>query len=154
LVAAAPQEGSSSSSHGSSSKSNEDIVKDTPKSDAEKERVRAERETATAREALVKFGRRHFMQAFWGMMAMDDPDSIMLRFLRARKWNPGAASAMLASCLKWRIEAKVMEIVEKGEEGMDSSPGFINQLRQGKVSRIYCLSDFMLRSAQDIYSGL
>ena len=47
-----------------------------------------------------------------------------------------------------------MEIVEKGEEGMDSSPGFINQLRQGKVSRIYCLSDFMLRSAQDIYSGL
>lgn len=65
---------------------------------------------------------------------MDDPDSIMLRFLRARKWIPNAASAMLASCLKWRIEADVDKIVEKGEEGMSSVPGFIQQLRQGKVS--------------------
>jgi uncharacterized protein (DUF58 family) len=36
-------------------------------------------------------------------VAMDDPDGIMLRFLRARKWSPSAGVAMLAACIKWRM---------------------------------------------------
>ena len=72
------------------------------------------------------------MEAFWRLIAMDDPDSIMLRFLRARKWIPNAASAMLAACIKWRIESDVDSIVEAGEEGLSDVPGFIKQLQMGK----------------------
>ena len=40
---------------------------------------------------------------------------------------------MLAACIKWRIETKVDSITARGEEGMQDSDGFINQLRQGKT---------------------
>ena len=130
LVSNAPEQGSGSSSRPDT---NTDITKDTPKSDEEKERVRTERETAAAREALVKFGSIRFMAALWTLIAMDDPDSIMLRFLRARKWNSNAASAMLAACIKWRLEFDVAAVVEKGEEGAKDTPGFLNQFRQGKT---------------------
>jgi hypothetical protein len=64
---------------------------------------------------------------------MDDPDGIALRFLRARKWNINAAVAMLASCVKWRIERKVDSIVQAGEEGLGKTDqGFTAQLEQGK----------------------
>lgn len=65
---------------------------------------------------------------------MDDPDSIALRFLRARKWNVNAAVAMLASCIKWRIEQDVDSILHRGEEGMGkTSTGFLLQLEKGKT---------------------
>lgn len=80
------------------------------KSDTEKEQQRAEEEAQKARMALQKFGRRRFMQGLWGLFAMDNPDSIMLRFLRARKWNPGAALAMMCTCVKWRIDYGVDKI--------------------------------------------
>lgn len=77
---------------------------------------------------------------------MDHPDSIMLRFLRARKWKPEAGLAMACSCCKWRMgESKVVrwsvalltplrtdsdveKIFEKGEEGMKDAEGFIKQM--------------------------
>lgn len=48
-------------------------------------------------------GSIRFLTSFWRFVAMDNPDTIALRFLRARKWNITAAVAMLASCIKWRM---------------------------------------------------
>ena len=62
---------------------------------------------------------------------MDDPDSIMLRFLRARKWNVSAGVAMLAACIKWRIEYNVSKLVYDGEEGLAKSSGFKSLLQKG-----------------------
>jgi len=86
---------------------------------------------------------------------MDDPDGIMLRFLRARKWSSSAGVAMvrrsrlafvlqkapvhhplrsqLASCIKWRMGSDVEKIFEKGEEGMKGAEGFIRQMVSGPL---------------------
>lgn len=115
-----PEEGSgtgpsdaqtSSSSNGGSSSSSGKPPASGAKNDAEKEQQRAEEESQKARMALQKFGRKRFMDALWRLVAMDNPDSIMLRFLRARKWNPGAALAMMCTCVKWRIDYGVDAVV-------------------------------------------
>lgn len=64
---------------------------------------------------------------------MDNPDSIVLRFLRARKWSPSAGVAMLVSCIGWRLSSDVEKIFEKGEEGMQHEDGFIRQMQMGKA---------------------
>ena len=60
---------------------------------------------------------------------MDNPDSIVLRFLRARKWAPTAAVAMLVSCIGSRLSSDVEKIFEKGEEGQFSISFGIRCLR-------------------------
>lgn len=57
-------------------------------------------------------------EAFWGMVATDNPDSTMLRFLRARKWEIDAAYDMLTNTLRWRLEMRINEIVSLGETGL------------------------------------
>ncbi|KAJ1649671.1 phosphatidylinositol transfer protein csr1 [Dispira simplex] len=58
-------------------------------------------------------------EAFWRVVQADHPDSILLRFLRARKWNVDKTLAMILTALRWRIESKVDEIITLGEEGLD-----------------------------------
>ncbi|KAJ2550857.1 phosphatidylinositol transfer protein csr1, partial [Coemansia sp. RSA 1836] len=41
--------------------------------------------------------------AFWDTVLSDHPDVLLLRFLRARKWKPEDALAMLLACLRWRL---------------------------------------------------
>jgi len=61
----------------------------------------------------------------------DNPDSSMLRFLRARKWDVDRALAMLAAALKFRFEKDIEGIIHKGEDGLKDVPGFLNQFRRG-----------------------
>lgn len=65
-------------------------------------------------------------QNFWNMLRTDSPDNLILRFLRARKWDSDKALAMLAHTLHWRLkESKVEDLLfggerkcmENGEEG-------------------------------------
>ncbi|PGH29206.1 hypothetical protein GX50_08041 [[Emmonsia] crescens] len=58
--------------------------------------------------------------AFWNSIKQDNPDGLLLRFLRARKWDVHKALVMLVSTLKWRSqEWKVDdEIVLKGESAV------------------------------------
>ncbi|MBW0553014.1 hypothetical protein O181_092729 [Austropuccinia psidii MF-1] len=98
-----------------------------------KEKLRAEQELRDAKVALEKYGSIRFMDTFWNMIMMDDPDVIVLKFLRARKWNVPAGVAMMAACLKWRIEYGVEKIVQKGEEGYLDHPGFLHQFEVGKT---------------------
>ncbi|CAH7689190.1 hypothetical protein BY996DRAFT_4642558 [Phakopsora pachyrhizi] len=98
-----------------------------------KERLRSEQELKDARAALIRYGKHRFMSSFWDLIMMDDPDVIILKFLRARKWNVSAGVAMMASCMKWRIEYGVDELLRNGEDGNSRSKEFINQIRLGKA---------------------
>ena len=85
-------------------------------------------------------------KAFWTMVKHDNPDALLLRFLRARKWNVQNALIMLVATMHWRMqEMKVDDdIVKRGEGGavednQSSNSGvkreghdFLEQLRMGK----------------------
>lgn len=58
-------------------------------------------------------------EEFFFMMTCDEPDSVALRFLRARKWNVNKAVKMTTNCLQWRIEWNVRALLENGEMGID-----------------------------------
>ncbi|ORY89291.1 CRAL-TRIO domain-containing protein [Leucosporidium creatinivorum] len=104
-----------------------------PKDDNAKERMKAEQETRDAKAAFAEYGSLRFLESYWRFIAMDDPDNIMLRFLRARKWSTSAGVAMLAACIKWRMGSDVEDIFRKGEEGMQGAEGFIKQMEIGKT---------------------
>lgn len=85
-------------------------------------------------------------RAFWSMVKHDNPDGLLLRFLRARKWNIQNALVMLIATMHWRMqEMKVDDdIVKRGEAGaaQDSESSnaavkkeaqdFLAQMRMGK----------------------
>lgn len=81
------------------------------------------------------------------MIKQEHPDSLLLRFLRARKWDVGKAFAMMTTNILWRKETGVdEEILPRGEEyALEQSRSktatpkekkagadFINQLKMGK----------------------
>ncbi|KAK6851198.1 CRAL/TRIO domain protein [Apiospora arundinis] len=54
--------------------------------------------------------------AFWAMVQAEHPDALLLRFLRARKWDVDKAVAMLVATLHWRTKVMhVKEILRDGE---------------------------------------
>jgi CRAL/TRIO, N-terminal domain/CRAL/TRIO domain len=54
----------------------------------------------------------------WSMVKHDHPDALLLRFLRARKWDVEKALVMLISTMNWRAqELKVDEDIMKNGEG-------------------------------------
>lgn len=62
----------------------------------------------------------------------EQPDAVMLRFLRARSWDVDQAFKMLASTIKWRIETDVEGILAKGEEGLAKQEGVKKNLGMAK----------------------
>ena len=54
-------------------------------------------------------------EEFWCQAGTDDIDGLILRFLRARKWNVKAAFSMITECLKWRKEFGVRKLMVEGE---------------------------------------
>lgn len=81
-------------------------------------------------------------RTFWCMVATDNPDAVLLRFLRARKWDLDAAYNMLINTLRWRLVMRVDDIIALGETGIRDElevlkPGmgesFISNLHSGKA---------------------
>jgi len=84
--------------------------------------------------------------SFWDMVKHDHPDALLLRFLRARKWDIEAALIMAISAFRWRREEGRVDsdVVLRGEQGMldacDSSDAdkkqegedFMAMMRMGK----------------------
>ncbi|KAK5070502.1 phosphatidylinositol transfer protein csr1 [Lithohypha guttulata] len=84
--------------------------------------------------------------SFWSMVKNDHPDTLLLRFLRARKWDVQRALAMLVSTMHWRrtemhVDDDVMFYGEGGalKDSQSSDPNvkregadFLQQLRLGK----------------------
>ena len=84
--------------------------------------------------------------AFWGMVKHDHPDGLLLRFLRARKWDVQKALVMMVSTMHWRMAEMHVDddIIKHGEAAaLDDSRSsdkavskegsdFLMQMRLGK----------------------
>lgn len=57
--------------------------------------------------------------AFWSMVKHDNPDGLLLRFLRARKWDVQNALIMLIATMHWRMQEMHVDddIMRRGEGG-------------------------------------
>ncbi|KAG0230389.1 hypothetical protein BGW41_002548 [Actinomortierella wolfii] len=63
----------------------------------------------------------------------DHPDSLVLRFLRARKWHVANGLTMLLKAFQWRLEMNVDDVKTLSETELDEKyPKFIDQLAMGK----------------------
>ncbi|PHH58837.1 hypothetical protein CDD81_4281 [Ophiocordyceps australis] len=85
-------------------------------------------------------------ETIWAMVKHDHPDALMLRFLRARKWDVEKALVMLVSATNWRhnemhVDSAIMKSGEAGavRDEKDGSPeekrlatDFMAQSRMGK----------------------
>ena len=85
-------------------------------------------------------------KAFWSMVKHDHPDGLLLRFLRARKWDVHNALVMLVATMHWRLKDMHVDddIIKKGEgaalaDSTSSNPAakkegedFLAQMRLGK----------------------
>jgi hypothetical protein len=100
-------------------------------------------------EALAKHTPEEIRATIWSMVKHDHPDALLLRFLRARKWDLQRALVMLVSTMNWRASEMHVDddILMKGEEhallnekSSDESvkkqgEDFLAQMRMGKS---YC----------------
>ena len=103
-------------------------------------------QTKDYNQAIASTSPEQLRQAFWNMVKHDNPDGLLLRFLRARKWDVEKALVMLISTMHWRAQEMHVDddVILKGEGGaaMDSSKtdpaikkegtDFMAQIRMGK----------------------
>lgn len=66
---------------------------------------------------LASESKENIRRSFWDMTKNDDPDALLLRFLRARKWEVHPALVMMINAFHWRsADMKVdEELIKKGE---------------------------------------
>ncbi|KAE8386849.1 CRAL/TRIO domain protein [Aspergillus alliaceus] len=97
-------------------------------------------------QALTDMKPEEIRLTLWNMVKQDNPDSLLLRFLRARKWDVKKALIMLISTIRWRLQdVKVDNDVMKNgelvalEQSKSSDPAekkkgeeFLAQMRMGK----------------------
>ncbi|KAI1302999.1 hypothetical protein EDD11_005452 [Mortierella claussenii] len=81
-----------------------------------------------------RFTGQDLYRAFWKLAMMDHPDSVVLKFIRARKWMLDDALKMFLNALKWRIVERVDELSELSDVELDAKyPMLIEQMRIGKA---------------------
>jgi len=103
-------------------------------------------QTKEFHEALANQSPESLRATFWSMVKHDHPDALLLRFLRARKWDVEKALVMMVSTMRWRSTEMHVDddIMKKGElaaleaaNGSDSTKkkfgeDFLTQMRMGK----------------------
>lgn len=103
-------------------------------------------QTAELQHILKTISPESLRSTFWDMVKSDHPDALLLRFLRARKWDVDKGLAMLISTMDWRRQQMLVDedIMLHGEGGalVDSQGSdaaakreghdFLAQLRMGK----------------------
>ncbi len=103
-------------------------------------------QTKEFHDALANMSPESLRATFWSMVKHDHPDALLLRFLRARKWDVEKALVMMVSTMRWRsAEVHVDDdIMKNGELGSlndanGSDPAkkklgndFLTQMRLGK----------------------
>ncbi|RMZ70305.1 phosphatidylinositol transfer CSR1 [Pyrenophora seminiperda CCB06] len=102
-------------------------------------------QTAEFKAAIANIPPEHLRKTFWSMVKHDHPDALLLRFLRARKWDVEKALVMMISTMQWRLNEMHVDddIIKNGElEALQNTSGdakakknaedFLTQLRMGK----------------------
>ena len=103
-------------------------------------------QTKEFNDAIASLSPETLRATFWSMVKHDHPDALLLRFLRARKWDIEKALVMMVSTMRWRAQDVEVDsdIVWNGElgalkdaEGSDPAKkklgqDFLAQLRLGK----------------------
>ena len=103
-------------------------------------------QTKAFREVIATQKPEDLREAFWSMVKHDNPDGLLLRFLRARKWDVEKALIMLISTMHWRmsemhVDDDIMKNGESYAKANESSSDaakrkeakdFMSQLRMGK----------------------
>ncbi|KAI1262003.1 CRAL/TRIO domain-containing protein [Xylariaceae sp. FL1019] len=103
-------------------------------------------ESKAYHETLAKHSPEAIRATIWSMVKHDNPDALLLRFLRARKWDLQRALVMMISSMNWRLSEMHVddEIMVKGEEHQLSeekssddatkkhASDFLAQMRLGK----------------------
>jgi hypothetical protein len=103
-------------------------------------------QTAEFKAAIANTPPEELRRAFWSMVKHDHPDALLLRFLRARKWDVEKALIMMISTMHWRSDEMHVDddIVKNGElKAMEDTKAtdaktkknaedFLTQLRMGK----------------------
>lgn len=107
-----------------------------PRDDRVKDELKTLEEAKEMREFLERYGGARLREIFWDMVKGEHPDAVMLRFLRARKWNVDRAIAVIGSTAAFRADNDVANILKGGELGLTSTKGGMNILTNG-VSYIY-----------------
>ena len=59
-------------------------------------------QTKVFQQVLATQSPQDLRDAFWSMVKHDHPDGLLLRFLRARKWDVEKALVMMVSTMQWR----------------------------------------------------
>ncbi|KAF9193301.1 hypothetical protein BGZ50_007561 [Haplosporangium sp. Z 11] len=69
----------------------------------------------------------------WDNVMGDHPDSLMLRFIRARKWNVVNALNMMFKAFKWRLDEDIPAVKYSTDAELNALyPKFFEQLEGGK----------------------
>jgi hypothetical protein len=103
-------------------------------------------QTKEFHEALASLTPETLRATFWSMVKHDHPDALLLRFLRARKWDVEKALVMMVSTMRWRsadvhVDDDIMKNGELAslEAAQGSDPAkrrlgedFLAQMRLGK----------------------
>ncbi|KAH8701688.1 hypothetical protein BGW36DRAFT_355844 [Talaromyces proteolyticus] len=93
------------------------------------------------KQALADLTPDQLRETLWSMVKADDPDALLLRFLRARKWDVGKAVVMLVSTIRWRLtEMHVDDDIMLGGEA-----SAVTQSESKDSSKKRLGSDFMLQ---------
>ncbi|KAG9229849.1 phosphatidylinositol transfer protein CSR1 [Amylocarpus encephaloides] len=103
-------------------------------------------QTKEFHDAIANQSPESLRATFWSMVKHDHPDALLLRFLRARKWDVGKALVMMISTMKWRAKDVHVDddVMKNGElelvadsQGDDAAKrklgeDFLAQMRMGK----------------------
>ncbi len=76
-------------------------------------------QTKQFHNALANQSPEDLRKAYWSMVKHDHPDGLLLRFLRARKWDVQNALIMMVATMHWRLREMHVDddIMERGEGG-------------------------------------
>ncbi|KAI1432483.1 CRAL/TRIO domain-containing protein [Xylaria sp. CBS 124048] len=92
------------------------------------------------RQQLSDPSPQRFRKGLWDAVQASDPDAVVLRFLRARKWDVARAAEMLVSAINWRLERDIAGSIIRSGEGValqtepmtDDDRALLAQYRSGK----------------------